>query len=233
MNKRQKAKRYKIGSTAKQRRRNKELCKRYPFLIPRNCWSDKISWDTYKDTKKYSYTLADDFPKGWWKAFGLMLCEELRQDLIKCNYLYQFRLAEIKEKYGGLRIYPGPIPDTSNAWEIIENYSIVSENICIRCGRPDVHMINNNGWISPYCLDCYKYIVRNSEKYYKSKKGFNQLTYKEIEEQYKKSICNGDDGKMADVRKYIRFSKDGTQTFEIDVSCIANRIREAWRGRKY
>ena len=73
-------------TTKKQREKNKTLCKRYPFLIPHSVWTDEIIWDMKwngKKDKAYNYTLADDFPDGWWKAFGIQLCEELREDLIK------------------------------------------------------------------------------------------------------------------------------------------------------
>ena len=70
-------------STRAQRKKNKALCKRYPFLIPRQVWTDKIIWLN----KPYDWTLKDEFPYGWWKSFGLQLCEELRNELIKYNYL--------------------------------------------------------------------------------------------------------------------------------------------------
>ena len=117
MNNRQKRKRIKIGSTAKQRRRNKELCKRYPFLIPRNDWTGEICWVN----KKFDNTLADDFPRGWWKAFGLQLCEELREDLIKCNYLNEFRFFQIKEKFGCYDSETEVL--TQNGWKYFKNLS--------------------------------------------------------------------------------------------------------------
>ena len=85
MNKRIKKKKRRFHATSKERKYNKELCKRYPFLIPRNVWSDKVSWmrdkgyiarhghREYDRTKKYDYTLAEGFSDGWWKAFGMEL----------------------------------------------------------------------------------------------------------------------------------------------------------------
>lgn len=207
--------------TAKQRRRNKSLCDRYPFLIPRYEWSDEIAWG--KDIPKYSYTLAEDFPAGWWKAFGIMLCEELRDDLIRCNYLYEFRIVQIKEKFGELRVYTGSLPMSSKAFDIIDKYSHLSQNICIICGRPDVPMINT-GWISPYCYKCFKKICNRQDRYYEDKP---QRTDDQIKELYKSR--SNDNTRMADTitwrRTYNGISYDDT----VFIYETANAIREQWK----
>ena len=218
MNNRQKRKRIKIGSTAKQRRRNKELCKRYPFLIPRNVWTDEITWERWRDEKKYGWTLAKEFPTGWWKAFGLMMCEELREDLIKYDYLDKFRFEEIKEKFGQLRIYYNGIPIESDVNNIIDKYSILSENICIKCGRPDVPMINITGWISPYCYHCFNKINKRIMDF-----GYEKLDYE-------KCICDKKEIKMPDSFTWRHFSKDKSWDETIDISETANRIRNNWKG---
>lgn len=236
MNQRIKEKRWKAKSngqtTKKQREANKRICKRFPFLIPRQVFSDKIVWDIKwrgeKKQKAYSYTLIDEFPRGWWKAFGFQLCEELREDLIKCNYLYKFRFEQIKEKFGGLRCYTGSLPKESNAWNIIEDYSILSENICISCGKPDVH-ITDTGWILPICKDCFYKQEKQNNKYYEKK-----LTDKEIYELYEKSIAKDDDGRMADAyRVRVRqWDRDGTtKDIEYNLKDKAEKIRARWREK--
>lgn len=218
MNKRQKLKRIKIGSTAKQRKKNKELCKRYPFLIPRNVWSDEIIWERLRNERKYGWTLVEEFPTGWWKAFGLMMCEELREDLIKYDYLDKFRFEEIKEKFGQLRVYYNGIPIESDVNNIIDKYSILSENICIKCGRPDVPMINITGWISPYCYHCFNKINKRRMA----------LGYEKLD--YEKCICNKKDTKMPNLFTWRHYSKDGSWDETIDISETADRIRNNWKG---
>lgn len=186
MNYRQKKKLRKqaVNNTAKGRRYNKWLCKRYPFLIPRNVFSDEICWD-----KNYSWTLADEIPKGWWKAFGLQLCEELRKDLVKCNYLTKLRFVQIKEKYGSLRMYTNGIPIGSKVFEIIEYYSVLSENICIKCGKPNTPMINT-GWISPECYECFYKRYKKQENWMRNHHPEQEpRTEKEIRRLYEQSIC--------------------------------------------
>lgn len=210
--------RYKTN-TAKGRRKNKLLCDRYPFLIPVSAWDGKPYWD-----KKYAFTLADDFPVGWWKAFGLMLCEDLRVELSKYHYLDKFRITDIKEKYGQLRIYHNGAPIGCEVNDIIGDYSILSENICIRCGRPDSHM-TNEGWIMPECYECYKkkYVARC--KYSKKKIPSEQ----DILDAYKN--CCVDDGKMQESYKIIKYSKEGSKHIEISTKEKADRIRSQWRGQ--
>ena len=79
---------------------NRKLIERFPFLMPRNRWTDKVPEDF-----DYSYTELDSMPDGWRKAFGEQMCEEIREELVRANYLDQYRITQIKEKYGSLRWY--------------------------------------------------------------------------------------------------------------------------------
>ena len=135
---------------------NKKLCQRYPFLIPRHIWTDAVMWEVPKTdwryTKPYSYTELDSMPTGWRHAFGKQMCEEIREDLIKNNFLDKYRVVQIKEKYGELRWYDNGIPKDSKVWDIIDKYTKLSRKICICCGRPATKI--SMGWISPWCDKC-------------------------------------------------------------------------------
>lgn len=106
-----------------------------------------------------SYTELDDMPDGWRKAFGLQMCEEIKQELKKHKgALKKYRILEIKEKFGGLRWYDSY--STEKIWkEIIPKYEKLSYKTCINCGKPAKYI--SKGWISPYCEDCAK----NKEEY--------------------------------------------------------------------
>ena len=127
------------------RKQNKELCEKYPFLIPSNhCSNEKIpEFD-------YSYTELDNMPKGWRKAFGLKLCEELKKELKKHNMLETYRIIQIKEKYGSLRWYD--TGNTDKGYKIIYKYSNLSAKTCIHCGEKATKITTD--WISPYCDYC-------------------------------------------------------------------------------
>lgn len=97
--------------TTEIKERNRKLCERYPFLIPSNRWSgmriteaaDGGYWPG--DPKEvpeydYEYTELDQMPDGWRIAFGDALLEELREELLKAGYLDDYRITQIKEKYG-------------------------------------------------------------------------------------------------------------------------------------
>lgn len=79
---------------------NQKLIERFPFLIPRNRWTGKIPEDY-----DYSYTELDSMPDGWRKAFGEQMCEDIREELVRAEYLDQYRITQIKEKYGTLCWY--------------------------------------------------------------------------------------------------------------------------------
>ena len=126
---------------------NIELCKRYPFLIPRNRWTGEIARDY-----DYSYTEIDALGEGWFKAFGLQICEEIRNALIEANYLDKYRIIDIKEKYGSLRWYDAGAPE--KVYKIIRKYEKLSEEVCYNCGKPSVGY--TPGWILFLCEDCGK-----------------------------------------------------------------------------
>lgn len=125
---------------------NKRLIERFPFLMPHNRWTDEIPEDF-----DYSYTELDAMPDGWRKAFGEQMCEEIREELVRVDYLEKYRIAQIKEKYGFLRWYDFGGTEKMNR-EIIPKYAHLSERTCIMCGAPATKIAT--GWISPYCDAC-------------------------------------------------------------------------------
>lgn len=142
---------------------NKALCEEFPFLIPSNRWSGiKITeaqdggyWPGSPDDipdYDYTYTELDNMPTGWRLAFGLDMCREIKEELIKFNYLDSYRILQIKEKYGGLRWYDSGYPRDSKINEIISKYEGLSYNTCISCGKSAKWV--SMGWISPWCDDC-------------------------------------------------------------------------------
>jgi len=197
------------------------LCGKYPFLIPRYDWSGEI-------IKNYDYTSTylDDIPVGWKIAFGEMMCEEIKQELVRCNYLDEFRIIQAKEKFGQARIYTNGEPVDCKVQQIIDKYSTLSENICVICGKPDVP-ITNNGWISPYCKKCFT----TPNDWYK-KEFPNEVdkwirNHLEDWEEYDKEENN----KMRDSYTVISWSKEnGEQKTTYDISRTANKIRAKWRS---
>lgn len=155
MNKRQKKKQIK--------NKNKKLIEKYPFLLPRNVW-------TGKPLKGYNYmhTELDCMPEGWNKAFGEMMCEEIKEILVEKNMLHEYKISQIKEKYGQLRWYDFGCVEEIH--DIIHKYEYLSERTCVCCGKFDVSLFDD-GWLSPYCdkcfLEVYKRKERNIAKYSK------------------------------------------------------------------
>lgn len=192
---------------AERKKYNRNLINKYPFLKPKNLWTG-LELPDYD----YSYSLADDIPIGWRIAFGDLIVEEINKDLIENNYLDEYEILQIKEKYGGLRWYSGPLPQNSKIQDIVYKYEMVSNNICIICGKPDVPMIPIS-WISPFCFDCCKKYKYCSEELYK----------KILEETPEK--C-----KMSDSYTWKHFRETGDYEETIDISDIANTIRQRWEN---
>lgn len=138
---------------------NRQLCEKYPFLIPSNRWSgvritegagfwpgspdDAPDWD-------YEYTELDVMPKGWRIAFGEQLCAELKDELERAGLLDDYRITRIKEKFGELRWYDSG--NTEEGYRILDKYAKLSVRTCICCGKPATRV--TRGWVSPYCDEC-------------------------------------------------------------------------------
>ena len=151
------------------KRRNKELCEKYPFLIPHNRWSRKRITEAQdggywpgspEEVPEYDweYTELDDMPDGWRIAFGEQLCEDLKRELLAAGgqkALEDYMVVQIKEKYGYLRWYDN---GCTERWyrEILPKYEALSERTCLHCGKPAKFI--SAGWISPWCEDCAKEI---------------------------------------------------------------------------
>lgn len=121
-----------------------------------NFWYKTVTWFDTKVLDKIlflpSYTELDAMEPGWRKAFGIQMCKEIKKELKKHKFLYKYRIAQIKEKFGGLRWYDAGIPKDSKIWDIIDKYTQISYKTCVVCGKPATKI--SKGWISPYCDDC-------------------------------------------------------------------------------
>ena len=130
---------------------NKALISVYPFLLPRNRWTGRVVEDY-----DYSWTELDAMPGGWRKAFGIDLCRDLKEALVKSNMLDKYRISQIKEKYGSLRWYD--FGNTKEGYEVIDRYEKLSEETCIACGDKATRI--SIGWISPFCDSCGSPLVK-------------------------------------------------------------------------
>lgn len=173
------------------------LCIRFPFLYPRNRFTNLhyTNWkvlDKLKEYHKYAihgelkddkfiteiiskkayikwrllkfyndyilqlfhciptYTELDSMDSGWRKSFGMQMCKDIKKALLKdagIKGLYNYRIVQIKEKYGQLRWYD--VWTTKSVMEVITKYEKISEHTCITCGKEAVG--HSTGYILPYC----------------------------------------------------------------------------------
>ncbi len=98
-----------------------------------------------------TYTELSAMPNGWRKCFGIQMCKEIKQSLKRNNFLYKYRVCDIKEKWSELRWYDNSAPDEVH--RIIEKYEYISQRTCIHCGMPATKQ--TEGYILPYCDDCF------------------------------------------------------------------------------
>ena len=108
-----------------------------------------MNWH-WQRIKGYAFTMYDDVPKGWERAFGKIMLEDYRDVLIRHDYLDKFQWIQMKEKHGTLRLYSNAAPE-----EVLElecKYDYISEHVCICCGRINAPTLTG-GWVEPLCED--------------------------------------------------------------------------------
>lgn len=131
----------------------KEIVERYPYLLPRNVWTDKVPEDY-----DYTYIKGLEIPIGWRRLF-FQMCEDIRQPLIDADCLDKFRFSQIKEKYNEMRCYHFGAPEEVD--NIINKYEQMAYYVCTRCGKPATY--ETQGYFASYCDDCFKDFVRHQD----------------------------------------------------------------------
>jgi len=78
--------------------------------------------------------------------------DDLKAQLKKDKILYKWRIYDVKEKYGTLRVYCNF--GTDELYKLIDRYEDLSYETCYFCGKP-VYRVSE-GYILPYCKDCWE-----------------------------------------------------------------------------
>ena len=190
---------------------NKKLIDNHPYLLPRNVFSDEVRGDY-----NYEFTWYDDIPEGWRIAFGEFLLEDLRDALLKTNYLDRFRLFDVKEKYGSLRIYCNAA--TQEVHDVIRKYEYISQYICFNCGSPHACIVNDYGWYLPLCEECW-----NKQNIERQEKGYRIMSYEE---------AGGKIYELPNSYTVVTYSNGEEKEITYDISETVNKIKKAYSERK-
>lgn len=116
------------------------------------------------DLSKYPMCEVDPTLQNNLMAFGLdcgagwhplikELLDKLQNYVNRFPQLVNFRITQIKEKWGGLCVYTNFGTDVIN--KCIEEYGEKSYTICESCGKPGV-LRDDLSWIQTLCDECYK-----------------------------------------------------------------------------
>lgn len=125
-----------------------------------HCIPTYTEWDALK-----SY-------EGWYKAFGKELLKDIDKQLRKDKMRTSWRIMDIKEKYGSLRLYCNF--GTNEMYRLLERYEDLSYHTCIECGKPAKYL--TGGYILPYCEDHFNI---NEEIPYATADKMGKWVYKE------------------------------------------------------
>ena len=210
--------------TKKQRKRKKKLQLRNKYLIKKYYWLMPRNVFTGKPLEDYDYTFIEwGWCNGWDKAFGQMFMDELGAAIKEAGQK-DYMIVQIKEKYGSARLYDNG--STEKVHRIIDKYEIISQNICMDCGR-EAPMINNTGWIMPMCPKCFRKCYRRGEKWrIDHYSNYVSPTDEEIQKIYENIIMDNPD-KNGEYRMPDTYTIHGMTGDEVvDVSDTVDKIRK-------
>ena len=80
------------------------------------------------------------------------LLENLFEEISKANPPEEFKIAQIKSKFGGLRFYVDY--ENEQIRDIISKYENMSYDVCEYCGASPASQ-TGRGWITTLCRDCH------------------------------------------------------------------------------
>ena len=135
---------------------NKKLLKQYPWLRPRNRFTDELI------PNDNNHTELDEMPEGWRIAFAEEMCKEIHEVLLKTNSVDSYRVLQVKENGIEVEIVMDLANNRDKLEPIINKYEEISKKTCIVCGRPATKIHKN--WIGPLCDECVKKALKNLEK---------------------------------------------------------------------
>lgn len=104
--------------------------------------------------------LTDLTRKSPFEAFGIE-CDEgwkgLYAPLIDLCKLYGVEVMQVKEKFGGLRFYIGPVPEGVLLSQLIAAAEAHSYHVCERCGSGQAvtRRGDGSGWTKSLCPSCH------------------------------------------------------------------------------
>ena len=182
----------------------------------------EINWLKLKDveTKGSITKKSNSYKEEWIDYSGMVYCVTVPNHII-----YVKRNGKGVWCGNSLRWYS--YPSYKEVERIIDKYSVLSENICMICGKPDVPMTGDD-WFYPFCKSCYctpnKYAKEIMDE--EELKQFWDEHEKDWERWYR------EDNKMVESYSYTLRTIDdpGHITVNCDISSTANKIRAKWRA---
>lgn len=121
-------------------------------------WFKKYPWDKAVDDEDMLSWLEYGVPQGWHEYIRDHVYNPIHQ-LLAPDKLKAFYILQLKEKFGGLRLYwtinsedyPISPEEYDKIDEIIDNAEKETELLCFRCGRKAEYL--TKGWILPICKE--------------------------------------------------------------------------------
>lgn len=131
---------------------NKALIKKYPFLQYR----DASTGDPIP-LKELNSTHLDNISSGW-RNLTLKLCDDIMNHLKEIGKIDEYRVFEVKSKFGYGRWYDYGSDDYID--NLVRQWEHDTSVTCEFCGKPATWV--SDGWIAPYCDECKAEVEQDS-----------------------------------------------------------------------
>jgi hypothetical protein len=106
---------------------------------------------SFRRPREIEYDVLCELPIGWTKRFGVSMLGGLNE-VIKNHGIQNYKVLQVKEKFGQLRWYDSGVPDRAKIdyYKWLGKYEALSEKTCQTCGKAGKER-TIGGWISILC----------------------------------------------------------------------------------
>jgi len=135
-------------------------------MVTEKNWLEEYPWSGYDEHESWFESFVKDFPG--WRDITIQFCESVNKLLEQePGAKKELTILELKEKFGGIRIYFGPIECSHRFYNellsLTRIFEMSSYATCAHCGK-DADIVYIGGYAAVLCPTCHAEFLSKLDK---------------------------------------------------------------------
>ena len=131
-------------------------------MVTGNNWLEEYPWSSYNEHESWFESFVKDFPG--WRDITIQFCESVNKLLEQePEAKKELTILELKEKFGGIRIYFGPIECSHRFYDellsLTRIFEMSSYATCTHCGK-DADIVRLGHYTAVLCPTCHAELTK-------------------------------------------------------------------------